>query len=55
MSIERSEQEQRGKKRRTWTDRISSDLLDFKKKALELVNSEDPPRLENGKKKVISF
>ena len=37
--------------RRKWTALMNSDLLECKLKAKELVNSENPPRKENGRKR----
>lgn len=34
-----------------WTDKMNDDLLECKQKALDLVKSSNPPRLDSGRKK----
>ena len=43
-------QQQQATRRIKWSDRMNSDLLDCKKRAQELVKSDNPPLLENGRK-----
>ena len=43
-------QQQQAIRRIKWSDRMNSDLLDCKKRAQELVKSDNPPLLENGRK-----
>ena len=43
-------QQQQATRRIKWSDRMNSDFLDCKKRVQELVKSDNPPLLENGRK-----
>lgn len=46
----RRESQKRSKGRMKWSDTMKKDTLEWKKRALLLVNAEEPPRSNNGRK-----
>ena len=51
VAIEKRAMSRKVAKKVKWTEQMNRDVLDCKRRAMEMISSENPPRNENGRKR----